>query len=435
MHHPTLALLIFVLTYLSIAAGERPRLRLDRPGAARAGAGLVVALGVVDPETAYRAVNIPTLTLLLGMMVITGYLRAAGLFRWMAAGVLRAARTPRVLLWMTVLASGALSALFVNDTVCLLLTPLLLAIADAYGLPPVPYLLALAIGSNAGSVITPIGNPQNMLIASLSGIPFHEFSGRLLVPGLLAMAATGVVLDVAYGRRLPARFAEGAPLRTGLVSRRLAWFGAAVTAVVLGALLAGVSPPVVALGGAAVFLIGAGIRPERIYATVDWTLLLLFAGLFVVTGAFEDAGWSRRVFDAFHVAGAGAGAATGLGAAAGASAAAAPAAGAAAAAPGFVAPFVLAVVALSNLVSNVPAVLVVKPLIQHVGSPQRLWLLLALVSTLAGNLTLVGSVANLIVVQKSRHRVRIGFGEYLRVGAWVTLLSIAAGVGWLLWLG
>lgn len=400
------------MTYLVLAVGELPRLRLDRPGAALAGAGLVVVLGVMDPGDAYRAIDLPTLTLLLGMMIIAGYLRAAGLFQWLVERVLAVARGPRALLALTAVVSGALSAVFVNDTVCLLLTPVVLLVTDLHGLPPTPFLLALCIGSNAGSVVTPIGNPQNMLIASLSGIPFREFAARLWVPGVLALGTTVVVLDRAYGARLTGRFESRALPASERAPARLARFGAIVTVAVIGALFAGVSPPVVALGGASVFLLGAGIRPSRIYATVDWTLLLLFAGLFVVTAAVEQAGWPARLTAAF-----GLGSADPRGA-------------------GFVVSFAGVVALLSNLVSNVPAVLVIRPLIPHLAaageSPETLWLLLALVSTLAGNLTIVGSVANLIVVQRARQRVRIGFGEYARVGLWVGTISIALGVVWLL---
>lgn len=396
-----------------LAAGELPRLRLDRPGAALAGAGLVVVLGVMDPEAAYRAIDLPTLTLLLGMMIVAGYLRAAGLFQWLVERALAAARGPRALLALTAVVSGALSAVFVNDTVCLLLTPVVLLVTEVHALPPTPFLLALCIGSNAGSVITPVGNPQNMLIASLSGIPFREFAGRLFVPGLLAIGATVLVLDRVYGRTLSGRFESRALPASERAPARLARFGAVVAAAVIAALFAGVSPPVVALGGASVFLLGAGIRPARIYASVDWTLLLLFAGLFVVTAAVEQGGWAARLIDAFGLA-------------------SADPRGA-----GFVASFTVAVAALSNLVSNVPAVLVIRPLIAHFGaaaggSVETVWLLLALVSTLAGNLTIVGSVANLIVVQRSRHRVRIGFWEYARVGFWAGALSIVLGVAWLL---
>jgi hypothetical protein len=180
----TAAVVIFALTYVAIAGGRFPLLSVDRPAAAFLGAALMVAAGVLAPGEAGRAVNGDTIGLLLGMMVLTEYLREAAFFRWTSWRVLRAVHGPRTLLWGVVLTAGALSAFLVNDTVCLMMTPIVLRIVDDAELPALPYLLAVAFGSNAGSVATLTGNPQNMIVGTLSGIPYAE-------PSPLAAAARG----------------------------------------------------------------------------------------------------------------------------------------------------------------------------------------------------------------------------------------------------
>src|SRR5205823_10728449 len=158
------ALIIFVATYLFLAGAELPFLKLDRPGGAVAGGVAMVALGVLTPAQVYRdAISWDTLVLLLGMMVITSVMARAGIFRWIAWIALRRAHGPRALLAVLVLVAGALSALLVNDTVCVMCTPLVVALVEAAALPALPYLLGLAFASNAGSVATLTGNPQNML--------------------------------------------------------------------------------------------------------------------------------------------------------------------------------------------------------------------------------------------------------------------------------
>ena len=166
--------IIFTATYLVVALGRVPGLRLDRTGAAVVGAAFMVAFHVVSPEEAFRMVDLGTLVLLFGMMVVVAHLRLAGFFRWAGVAVARRARSPRQLLAGLVALSGALSALFVNDTVCLALTPLVLEVSAALGIRPMPYLLALATAANIGSVATLTGNPQNMLV----GVASHSRTPR-----------------------------------------------------------------------------------------------------------------------------------------------------------------------------------------------------------------------------------------------------------------
>lgn len=206
MSRETTAAVVFVLTYLVVALGSVPWLRLDRTGAAVVGAAFMVAFHVVIPEQAYGFADLGTLVLLFGMMVIVGHLRLAGFFRWAGAARARRSRTPHALLLGLILLSGALSALFVNDTVCLAFTPLVLEVTGALGVRATPYLLALATASNVGSVATLTGNPQNMLIGVASRIPYAAFFRELAPVALLSLLLDFAVIALVYRRELSQPF-------------------------------------------------------------------------------------------------------------------------------------------------------------------------------------------------------------------------------------
>lgn len=406
MNGPTLvAAAIFLLTYLVLGLGSLPPLRIDRAGATLVGATLMVACGVVTTSQAAGAIDLGTLALLFGMMVVAANLRLAGFFGWTVARVLGATRSPRLLLVLTTWLSGVLSALVVNDTVCVLMTPLVLELAERGGLPPVPFLLALAMGANAGSVATVVGNPQNMMIASTGGIPYAQFAGALAPVALGALAITSSVLVLAYGRRLPATIVTPAESGTRRVHAPLLAKTVAVTLGLVVAMLLGVQPPLAAMAAASVLLVTRRVWPRRVHELIDWPLLAMFAGLFVVVEGVERSGIAAWLIDRLS------GVLGGWG----------PAAGG----------FVALTAALSNLVSNVPAVMLLGKAAAAAPDPERARLLLAMASTLAGNLTLVGSVANLIVVSQAERRARVGFWEYARTGAPITLLTLAWGAWWL----
>jgi len=392
---------IFLLTYLVLGLGALPPLRIDRAGATLVGATLMVAFGVVSPVQAAGAIDVGTLALLFGMMVVAANLRLAGFFGWTVSRVLGVTRSPRLLLVLTTWLSGVLSALVVNDTVCVLMTPLVLELAAHAGLPPTPFLLALAMGANAGSVATVVGNPQNMMIASTGAISYARFAAALAPVALGSLAITSVVLVLWYGRRLPATI-ETAP--EAALPRVHGPLLAKTIAVVLGlvvAMLLGVQPPLAAMAAASVLLVTRRVWPRRVHALIDWPLLAMFAGLFVVVEGVERSGIAAWLIARLTGA---------LGGARG---------------------FVALTAALSNLVSNVPAVMLLGKAAAAAPDPDRARLLLAMASTLAGNLTLVGSVANLIVVSQAGPRVRVGFWAYARVGAPITLLTLAWGAWWL----
>jgi Na+/H+ antiporter NhaD/arsenite permease-like protein len=392
------AAVIFVLTYVVVALGRLPGLRLDRTGAAVVGAAGMVAFHVITPEQAYAAIDMGTLVLLFGMMVVVGHLKLAGFFRLAGVVVARRAGGPHALLLGLILVSGTLSALFVNDTVCLALTPLVLEVAAALGVRATPYLMALATASNIGSVATITGNPQNMLVGAASGIPYAAFFRALLPVAVAGLVIAFLVIAFVYRRDLSSGFAAPPHPRVKVHAFLLAKSLAAAL-LMLGFFFAGANVAIVALSAGAALLLTRRVKPAKVFLEINWNLLVLFAGLFVVVGAARESGLAARAFDV-------------LGAREAHS----------------VAALSLAAAVLSNLVSNVPAVMLFTPLVPELPDPHAAWLSLAMASTLAGNLTLVGSIANLIVAEGARGRSPLGFGEYLKAGVPITLLTLLAGI-------
>jgi len=393
------AILIFIGTYLVLAIGRLPGFRVDRTGAAVIGAALVVGCGVLSLEEAFQSINFDTLILLFGMMIVVANLRLSGFFSAVAAGVVRHARHPLLLLGAIVLVAGVFSAFFVNDTMCLVLTPLVLEVADRLKRNPVPYLLAVAMASNVGSVATITGNPQNMLIGAYSQIPYGAFAARLAPVAGLGLVLTASLIAVVYRRDLAGAFEAALPRKRARLNRPLLLKSLIAAAAMIGLFFAGWPVPKVAIVTGALLLFTRRVKPEKVYRLIDWPLLVLFAGLFIVIAGLETTSLVQDLellaarFQLDRV------------------------------------PVLSAAAALvSNLVSNVPAVLVFTPIVAHLPDPSLGWLTLAMSSTLAGNLTLVGSIANVIVVERARPAVRIGFVEYLKVGVPLTVLSIAAGV-------
>jgi Na+/H+ antiporter NhaD/arsenite permease-like protein len=397
------AIAIFAATYIVIAFGRLPGFRLDRAGAALIGASLMVACGVMNLEEAYRAIDFDTIVLLLGMMIVVANLRLSGFFALVARAVARRVHHPLALLAAGILVSGFFSAFLVNDTICLVLTPLVLALVGALRRSPVPYLLAIAMASNIGSTATITGNPQNMMIGSFSGIPYGGFLAALAPVALAGLAVAFTLIAVAYRKEFlgaPRLAAAEMPVRANLPLVRKAVL---VTAGMVVAFFLVAPPAKVAIVAGALLLLTRRLKPGRIYAEIDWSLLLLFAGLFIVVAGLEKAVLSPAALaSAGHLR------------------------------LGSVPVMSVTAAILSNLVSNVPAVLILKPFVQSLTDQRTAWLTLAMASTLAGNLTILGSVANLIVVERARlAHVEIGFWTYFKLGAPVTAITIAIGAWWL----
>ena len=402
-----MAALIFAGTYLVLALGHIPFVRIDRTGAAIVGAVLMVALGIVPLDEAYRAIDYRTLILLFGMMILIASLRRARFFDTLARNIVSRVSAPAVLLVVVVFASGILSALFVNDTICLVFTPVLIEVARARRQDPVPYLLGLATGSNVGSVATIVGNPQNMLIASLSHVGYVEFA-RVLAPVAFAgLAIDSAVLCWVFRRHLTGTPPPFEPRESRTIYRVMTIKALIVAALAFGGFVAGFEPALVSASAAAVLLVSRFVKPDKLYRAVDWDLLVLFVGLFVVMAGVERAGLDRRFFDFLRPIGIDS-------------------------LPGLA----LVGATLSNLISNVPAVMLFSSLVPHLPHPTMSWLTLAMATTLAGNLTILGSIANLIVVEGARRRgIRISFVEHLRIGVPVTLTTLVVGVCWMMWVG
>ncbi len=397
------AYVIFLASYLVFAIGKFPGLKIDRPGAAIIGAVAMIAARVVRPVDALHFIDFPTLVLLFSMMLIVGNLHLVGFFEWNAELVLQRLH-PSQLLPAVIFTAGILSAFFVNDIVCLVMVPLVLSITKKMGLRPIPYLLAVATASNIGSVATITGNPQNMLIGSFSGISYRQFILHLGPVAIIGLFLDWAVLHWLSVRDLGKmiRAEDGIPL-PALDLSRIRKPAVVVTIVVIG-FFTGVPPAMMAALGAAALLITRTIEPRKLYKEVDWGLLVFFIGLFLIVGGAENAGIVGKLLEiAEHLN------------------------------LQHPASFVVTVTALSNIVSNVPAVMLLKSLIPGFADPHTAWLSLAMASTLAGNLTITGSVANIIVVESARPEIEIGFWDYFRVGLPITVATLIVGSMWLAW--
>lgn len=397
----TTVLVIFVLVYIGMLLGEFPGLALDRSGIALLGAIALLATERVGPTAARDAIDVGTIGLLFGLMVISAQFRLGGCYAALTRRLAAADWSPRVLLGALIVVAGVLSALLANDIVCLAMAPILVEGCVRRGLRPLPFLLALACAANVGSAATLIGNPQNMLIGQALRLSFGGYVLIAAVPTVVGLVAVWAILcwqvgSRWYDHRAPAPV-EAPPFNPWQTTKG---------ALVLGALvvLFLVTPwprEVLALAAAGVLLLSRRMASREILELVDWHLLVLFIGLFIVNHALQTSGWleyltSRLTSVGVHIE--------------------------------RPATLFVATAALSNLVSNVPAVMLLLPSATHPAAGP----ILALSSTLAGNLLIVGSIANIIVVdQAARLDVRIDWREHARIGIPVTLATLAIAAAWL----
>jgi Na+/H+ antiporter NhaD/arsenite permease-like protein len=396
------ALVVFCLTYLVIASRQLAILRLDRPTGALVGAVAMVAVGGMPMEAALGAIDLHVVCLLLGVLIIAAYMQEAKLFRTTAYAVMTRAGSPRSLLWGVVIVAGGLSAFLVNDTVCLVLTPLVVAVAVEANLPAMPYLLALASASNIGGVITYGGNPQNMIVgAAAAGHPsYGEYLAIALPAGLACLVVNAALIAWLFRRELPrGRFDHRDMPTPPAFDRVLAAKAIAAMVAFAGMAIGGVSLAGAAMTAAASLILVARVPPKPVFERIDWQLLMFFAGLFVVVGGLARTGALDDAYDAVAPL-----------------VARGDAVGDAA--------FVGVTVIGSNLVSNVPLTLIAVDWVPQMPDPEWGWIMLAFASTLAGNLTLFGSVANVIVMDGAGPRGEIGFRRFLRYGVPITIASL-----------
>ncbi|WP_437989627.1 SLC13 family permease [Sorangium sp. So ce145] len=411
-------LLVFAVTYMLIAARRLSILPIGRPAGALAGACAMVLLSAIqpgaglDPHEAFAAIEPNTIGLLLGMMLLAASLDAAGVFERAAAWVAQRDLSPVRLLYLVTVGSGLASAVLLNDSVCVMLAPLVDRTARRAGLERAPYLLALAMGANAGSALTLAGNPQNMLVGHLSGISYRTYLLEAGPAALIGLAVTAVMLHLLLRRRIsvrtPAPEPELAPEPAPAGGARpsalapLACIAVVSVMFVLGANLAWT-----AIGGATAVILLHRRDANALFERVSWNVLIFFGALFIVVAGLQKTGMPEEALRA--------------------------------ASPFLPAGPTMGLLGLSiamlvgcQIVSNVPFILLADSYIRSQPDPHLAWITTALVSTLAGNLTLLGSVANIIVVETVGAEREIGFRAYAKVGVPVTLASTAAALAWLL---
>lgn len=406
--------LLFGVTYCGIAAGGLPGLAIDRTGIALLGAIAMVTTGVLPLPEAMAALDAPTLLLLFGLMLVSAQLSLSGFYTRIAWSLGRLAAYPQRFLLFLMITSGALSAVLVNDIVCLAFTPVVVAVTSRAGLRPVPYLLGLACASNIGSGMTLIGNPQNMLIGQLARLDFGGFLVWCALPVLVSLAMAYGLLLWLYRNRLracpapraldspPPQPAAGVPHNPGANGTWQMRKGLWVAGGVILLFFTGIPREITALTAGGLLLCSRSMDTRRLLGRIDWSLILLFCGLFVVIAGLESTGLPALLLNGM--------ARHGL---------------------SLTDPVTATVVGsvLSNLVSNVPAVMLLIRFMQD--ATAELWYVLALASTFAGNFITIGSIANLIVIEQARTLgVVITFREHARTGVPVTGMSLLTVMAW-----
>ncbi len=402
-NYEILILGIIVFSIAGIAIGSYPTFRMNRSTIALVGSTLLLLIGALTIDEAFRAIDINTIILLFSMMVLNINLRLSGFFKIITSKIISFAKTPRQLLALIIFSSGLLSALFLNDTIVIMFTPLILSVVLSLKRNPIPYLVALATSANVGSVATIVGNPQNMIIGIFSKISFTEFAFKLTPIALIGLSIIWIVIVLIYksefgNDKLSAEIEEDYR-----VFRPLLIKSSIVLLIMLVAFNLGFPIALSALGGASLLLITRRIKPERVFIELDWSLLVFFSGLFIITHTLNEFFISKYFqLNQGLISG------------------------------NMILDLSIISAVLSNLVSNVPAVLLISPALLKLNNADNLWLALAMSSTFAGNLTLLGSVANLIVAESAKRQgIKLEFFEYLKAGIPITILTLILGIVWL----
>lgn len=397
-----ITLLIVSVTLIGVAIGRYPVLRMNRATIVLVGSALLIFINAISFDQALSSIDLNTITLLFCMMIINVNLRICGFFDLITQKVIRIARTPSQLLILVIFSSGILSALFLNDTIVLVYTPLVLEITSLLGLNPIPYLIATACAANVGSAATIIGNPQNMLIGISSGISFLDFTLKLAPVALGALLFVWLVVSIVYRKQINnKKFFVEPEIKIKLYFPL--FYKSMIAALIMIILLLLDYPiPLSALVASSILLVTRRLKPERVFREIDWSLLVFFSGLFVVTASIDTSKIGSHLFSLILPL-----------------------------LQSDLATFSIISAVVSNIVSNVPAVLLFKPVVPLMQNANTLWLLLAVSTTFAGNLTLLGSVANLIVAESAKSRgVKLSFKEYLKAGIPVTVLTLLFSVIW-----
>ena len=398
-----LTLAVFGVVYAGMILGGLPRLKLDRTGVALLGAIVLIASGAIALPDALASIDIATVTLLFGLMIVSAQLRLGGFYARISQRVTELHASPPALLAALTLTVAALSAVFSNDIVCLAVPPVVIHAARRRRLDPVPFLLATACAANAGSALTLIGNPQNMLIGEVLDLSFVRYSAIATLPVILSLVVIWTVIVLQTKGRwilgttepIGHESLEAISDEIPAFDRWQAAKGLTVSFALLILFLTTAMPrELLAIGAAGLLLTSRKMHSQRMLGLIDWPLLILFAGLFVLNGALEATPYPARAAEWMEGAGI-----------------------------SLSSPWSLywVTAALSNIVSNVPAVMLLLP---HAVAPGA-GAAIAMSSTLAGNLTIVGSIANIIVVDiAARHGIRIDWKRHALTGIPVTLLTL-----------
>lgn len=396
------SILVIIITIVGVSLGRYPFLRMNRATIAFVGAVVLIVINAISTEQAYQAIDLNTIVLLFSIMVLNVNFRLSGFFFLFAKYILKMAKTPKHLLGWIILFSGVTSALFLNDTIVLVFTPIVLDITSTLKRNPIPYLIALAASANVGSVATIIGNPQNILIGSFSGISFTKFFIYLIPVALVGLTIIWLILILLYKSEFTYCRFEAIILPRQRIHRPLLKKSIISASIMLLALISGVPTALAAMCAASFLLVTRRLKAERVFTEIDWSLLVFFSSLFVVTKSIDTIGLSDQLVNFLRVN-------TG----------------------NEVLDLTVISTISSNIISNVPAVLLLKNLIASYSNTKIAWLTMAMATTFAGNLTLLGSVANLIVAEAAKKRnVILSFNEYLRVGLLITLATLSIGVIW-----
>ena len=399
----TFVILVFLATYLGMAFGSVRGLKLDRTGIALLAVVVLLLSGKVGVKAMGSSIDVPTLLLLFALMIVSAQFQLAGVYGTVAARVAAASGSPRRLLALVIVVAGGLSAVLANDVVCFAMTPIIAEGIRRRGLDPRPYLLGLVGAANAGSAATLIGNPQNILIGQVGGLDFWSFLAACAVPAALSLAVVHVTLCLVWKRELAAAPGE---LDTGHLPHLNRWQAAKGIGALVGLLLLFAAPlprEVGAMVIAGLLLASRRMSSREMIGLVDWHLLLLFACLFVVTGAFADTDLARQWMEGL--------AEHGL-------------------FPDNLRAMLPLALAASNTIGNVPAVMLILAVWPTPDAGALTGL--ALLSTLAGNFLLVSSMANIIVAERAAAAgARLSFGDFARAGIPMTLATMAIAMAWL----
>lgn len=394
--------IIIIITIIGVSLGRYPKLRMNRATIAFVGTAVLIITNSISIEQAYQAIDLNTIVLLLSIMILNVNFRLSGFFNFISKNILKLVKTPRQLLAVFIFFSGFLSALFLNDTIVLVFTPIILEITISLKRNPVPYLIALATSANIGSVATIIGNPQNILIGTFSGISFIEFTGYLIPIAIIGLFFSWIIIVLLYKKEFSSVKIDLISLPKFRIHKPLLTKSVFSTVLMLCALILGVHTAIAAMGAASLLLITRRLKAERVFSEIDWSLLVFFSGLFIVTKTVETIGLSNQLIDILKIN-----------------------------SGNDIIDLTLLSTISSNLISNVPAVLLLKNIAQTFSNVKIAWLVMAMATTLAGNLTLLGSVANLIVAESAKKRgILLSFTEYLRSGILITAITLIWGVLW-----